>query len=188
MMVTDIQKNPQTVAICWLYSNKFINRILRLGDDELEIKHVLTLKKYRNSGFFSKMLEHVVLDLSDKEYKRLYSVVEVSNHPLLKAFKKLGFFNIKNGLYVKQLGSAFHLYIAIPLNSNRFLYEATRKSAMRCWLWAGCMSVIITNAEKLFCLLFYFWINIFKFIIFIIFLYSKLQRFKEIIVTTIKIN
>ena len=91
-MVVIVEENKKIPAsICWLYTNRIINRVVLLKSDEAEIKHALTLKKYRGKNVFSKLLEYAIYKANKKGYKRLYSIIEKNNKISKKVFQKCGF-------------------------------------------------------------------------------------------------
>lgn len=91
-------------SICWLYTNEHINRVIKLKNNEVEIKHVATLTQFRNKGIFSKMLEWILIDLQTSGNKRAVSVIEINNVPSMKIFRRQGFSVVKKFRFCKILG------------------------------------------------------------------------------------
>jgi len=104
MTIVDSNGSQKPVSICWLYNNQYTNRVIRLKPDEIEIKHVITLTEFRNTGIFSNMLEQVMLGIHAKGYKRVVSLIEVDNKPSIIVFQKYGFSIIKKWSFRKVMG------------------------------------------------------------------------------------
>lgn len=104
MMMVESKGIQKPVSICWLYNNQLPNYVIRLKLDEIEMKHIITLPKFRNLGIFSKMLNRMMTDLQIKGYKRVVSLIEINNKPSLKVFQRYGFEIITKWTFRKFLG------------------------------------------------------------------------------------
>jgi len=104
MMTMSSNRGIEPMAIGWIYNNKCINRVINLMNDEAEIKHCVTLGKFRKNGVFSTLLAYILTDIEKSKYKRLFSVIEVNNEPSIRTFKKCGFTLYRKWIFRKLLG------------------------------------------------------------------------------------
>lgn len=77
--------------ISWLYYKKDPNRLLRLGDEDCEIKFCLTLPTFRGKGFYPAVLQTIQCYLSNEGYQRCFICVNENNISSIRGIEKAGF-------------------------------------------------------------------------------------------------
>lgn len=91
--------NNEICFIHWTISLRDENRESRefkmsfpfLRDDELQVEHSYTFKKYRGNNLFSSIMSKVFSSARDQGYKRIITYVISDNYPSIRACEKAGF-------------------------------------------------------------------------------------------------
>lgn len=73
-----------------------------MGKDDMCIAYAWTSPHYRNQGFFSTTLTHILYDFRNR---RIWIFADPSNAPSLNCFKKTGFEYVGKGRLTKPFGS-----------------------------------------------------------------------------------
>jgi len=81
------EKNPKPAAICWIYNNRLINRVIKLKDNEVELKHGITLDEHRGLGMFTILVKAMLYDLKTMGYKKTVNIIEEHNDASLTIFR-----------------------------------------------------------------------------------------------------
>jgi ribosomal-protein-alanine N-acetyltransferase len=88
-------KNPKTYC---LVINKEINPVgfalIRLVDDEAEIIYLIMVKKYRNKGFATSLLNYFFQWAQNKSISRIFLEVSEKNLKAIKLYKNQGFLDV----------------------------------------------------------------------------------------------
>lgn len=77
--------------ISWLYYKGDPNRLLRLSDEDCEIKFCLTLPKFRGKGLYPAVLQEIQWYLKDKGLQRCFICVKDDNCSSIRGIEKAGF-------------------------------------------------------------------------------------------------
>lgn len=77
--------------ISWLYYKKDPNRLLRLSDEDCEIKFCLTLPTFRGKGFYPAVLQTIQCYLFNKGYQHCFICVKENNISSIRGIEKAGF-------------------------------------------------------------------------------------------------
>ncbi len=77
--------------ISWIYYKNDPNRIIKLGNDESEIKYSLTLPQFRGKGIYPATLAVIQRYLINQGYKRIFICVKQDNQPSIRGIIKAGF-------------------------------------------------------------------------------------------------
>lgn len=85
------RENSVIQHISWLYYNSHHNRLLALGDNEVEVKYCLTLPRYRGRGVYPLVLKKILHDAKAKNINRVFMCVRQKNHPSIRGIEKAGF-------------------------------------------------------------------------------------------------
>ena len=60
-------------------------------DDEIQLEHSYTFKKYRGNNLFSSIISAVFSSAREQGYKRIITYVMSDNYPSIRACEKSGF-------------------------------------------------------------------------------------------------
>lgn len=77
--------------ISWVYYKDNPNRLIRLYEDDAEIKYCLTFEEYRGRGIYPQVLKYIVDDLCRKGFKRVFICVRSDNMQSIRGIQKAGF-------------------------------------------------------------------------------------------------
>jgi ribosomal protein S18 acetylase RimI-like enzyme len=104
MLIIKNNGDYQPASICWLYNNQYVNRVIKLKNNEIEMKHIITLPEFRNIGIFSKMLYKMMIEIRSKGCKRVVSLIEKNNTASLTIFQRYGFSILVEWTFRKIIG------------------------------------------------------------------------------------
>jgi RimJ/RimL family protein N-acetyltransferase len=85
------RENGTVGHISWLYYKDDPNRLLRLADDECEIKFCLTFPGFRGQGLYPAALQAAQLYLKGQGYRRCFVCAKENNAPSIRGIEKAGF-------------------------------------------------------------------------------------------------
>ncbi len=85
------KENGKIGHISWLYYMGDPNRILRLGDEEAEVKFCLTLPEHRGKGLYPAALKVIQGYLKDRGYRRCFICVKDDNVSSIRGIEKSGY-------------------------------------------------------------------------------------------------
>jgi RimJ/RimL family protein N-acetyltransferase len=85
------KKNDTIGHISWIYYKNDPNRIIKLGDNQVEIKHCLTLPQFRGQGIYPATLIQIQKYLKDKRYQNVFISVKDDNAASIRGIEKAGF-------------------------------------------------------------------------------------------------
>lgn len=77
--------------ISWIYSHTHHNRLLSLGDREVEIKHCMTTPALRGRGIYPKVIHAIMNYLGEQGTRRVFMCVHPDNHSSIRGIEKAGF-------------------------------------------------------------------------------------------------
>ena len=77
--------------ISWIYYKGDPNRIIRLREDEAEIKYCLTFDTFRGQGIYPSVLQSICQYLATSGYNRIFIAVDARNLPSIRGIQKAGF-------------------------------------------------------------------------------------------------
>lgn len=98
------QMNGAIGHISWIYYKDDPNRIIKLNDDEGEIKYSLTLPQFRGKGIYPATLMKIQRYLKENGYKRIFICVKEDNLPSIKGIEKAEFKLITKINLIKIMG------------------------------------------------------------------------------------
>ncbi len=85
------KKNGTIGHISWIYHDNDPNRIIKLRDDEAEIKFSMTLPAFRGQGIYPATLIKIQQYLKEQGYKRVFICAKDDNIRSIKGIEKAGF-------------------------------------------------------------------------------------------------
>lgn len=98
------KKNGEIGHISWIYYKGVPNRLIKLSENEAEIKYSLTLEPYRGMGLYPMTLVESQKYLKGKGFKRVFICVDKDNIPSIRGIEKAGFNIIGKIKLIKLLG------------------------------------------------------------------------------------
>jgi len=82
-------------AIYWLVRPEEKSRFLILRDGDLELNYAVVLPQYRGNRIAESLMGFILNDACSKGFKRIFSVIHVSNIPQYKPMLRLGFLPVE---------------------------------------------------------------------------------------------
>lgn len=77
--------------ISWVYTNRLRNRVLRMRENEAEIKFSMTMPTHRGRGIYPRVITSIVYEFGKQNIDRFFICANHDNPPSIRGIEKAGF-------------------------------------------------------------------------------------------------